>query len=361
MAATRQPAPAASRTERARRDDLRLLGRLLGDTLREHEGRETYELVEGVRRLAVAFRRTQDAAAGRQLDKLLTGLSNDQMVSVIRAFSYFSHLANISEDQQQVRAHRERERRAAPAIGSLSAAFARLRKARVPQAALVRALAQAHVSPVLTAHPTEVQRQSILDAERAIARLIAERASLSTARERADNEALLRARITQLWQTRMLRLAKLTVADEVENALSYYQSTFLREIPRVYAEIERELPGQTLPPFLRMGHWIGGDRDGNPNVSADTMRHALSRQAEVALRFYLTEVHALGGELSMSQGLAPVTPQMMALAERSPDRDAHRRDEPYRRALTGGKPARADRYRSFAPRGGAAGPVPGGG
>ena len=335
MVATRQPAPAASRTERARRDDLRLLGRLLGDSLREHEGRETYELVEGVRRLAVAFRRTQDAAAGRQLDKLLTGLSNDQMVSVIRAFSYFSHLANISEDQQQVRAHRERERRAAPSVGSLSAAFARLRKARVPQAVLVRALTHAHVSPVLTAHPTEVQRQSILDAERAIARLIAERASLSTARERADNEALLRARITQLWQTRMLRLAKLTVADEVENALSYYQSTFLREIPRVYAEIERELPGQTVPPFLRMGHWIGGDRDGNPNVSADTMRHALSRQAEVALRFYLTEVHALGGELSMSQGLAPVTPQMMALAERSPDRDAHRRDEPYRRALIG--------------------------
>jgi phosphoenolpyruvate carboxylase len=136
-------------------------------------------------------------------------------------------------------------------------------------------LQHAYIAPVLTAHPTEVQRKSILDAERAIAALVGERDDLHTPSARADNEALIRARVTQLWQTRMLRTAKLTVADEVENALSYYPTTFLREIPRLYRELERALPGHKVAPFLRMGHWIGGDRDGNPNVSAATLRHAL--------------------------------------------------------------------------------------
>ena len=163
----------------------------------------------------------------------------------------------------------------------------------------------------------------------------AEREHLLTDRERDENTALLRARVTQLWQTRMLRTARLTVEDEIENALSYYPTTFLRQIPRLYAELEREMAGHPVAPFLRMGHWIGGDRDGNPNVTASTMRRALARQAEVALRFYLTEVHHLGAELSISQMLAPVSPAMLALAERSPDRSEHRHDEPYRRALTG--------------------------
>ncbi|MDP1532497.1 MAG: phosphoenolpyruvate carboxylase, partial [Rubrivivax sp.] len=133
----------------------------------------------------------------------------------------------------------------------------------------------------------------------------------------------------------MLRTAKLTVADEIENALSYYQATFLREIPRLYGQLERALDGHAVAPFLRMGQWIGGDRDGNPNVNAATLRHALARQSEVALRFYLTEVHELGAELSVSGTLAPVSAQMLALAERSPDRNVHREDEPYRRALIG--------------------------
>jgi phosphoenolpyruvate carboxylase len=180
-----------------------------------------------------------------------------------------------------------------------------------------------------------VQRKSILDAERAIAELLTERDELAVPEQRADNEAMLRARVTQLWQTRMLRTAKLTVADEVENALSYYGSTFLREIPRLYRDLERLLHGHAVAPFLRMGHWIGGDRDGNPFVGAATLRHALSRQCEVALRFYLTEVHALGSELSMSGTLAPVPAEMQALAERSGDTNEHRQDEPYRRALIG--------------------------
>ncbi len=335
------PAPARRKADtaidknRALVDDIRLLGRILGDTIREHEGREAFELVERVRKLSVAFRLKQDASAGRVLDRLLKNLTGDQTVSVIRAFSYFSHLANIAEDQHHVRRRLHHERLGHRQEGSLAVAFERLQDADFRADDIARTLQQAHVSPVLTAHPTEVQRKSILDGERAIAELIAEREHLLTDREREENDALLRARVTQLWQTRMLRTAKLTVDDEIENALSYYPTTFLRQIPKLYAEIEHALRGRPVGPFLRMGHWIGGDRDGNPNVTAATMRRALSRQSEVALRFYLTEIHQLGAELSMSHMLAPVSEEMLALAGRSPDHNEHRSDEPYRRALIG--------------------------
>jgi phosphoenolpyruvate carboxylase len=316
-------------------EDIRLLGRILGDVIREQEGHEAFELIERVRQLSVAYRLKKDASAGRVLDRLLKNLSGDQTVSVIRAFAYFSHLANIAEDRHHVRRREVHERAGDLQEGSLAMAFERLFDSGLRAREIAATLGQAHISPVLTAHPTEVQRKSILDAERAVAELVGERDRLTTTREREDNEALLRARVTQLWQTRMLRPVKLTVADEIENALSYYPSTFLRGIPRLYRDIERVLHGHEIASFLRMGHWIGGDRDGNPNVGAHTLELALKRQAEVALRHYLTEVHVLGAELSISQTLAPVTPQMLALAERSPDRNPHREDEPYRRALIG--------------------------
>ena len=325
----------AAAKNKALMEDIRLLGRLLGDVIREQEGKDAFELIERVRQLSVAYRLKKDASAGRVLDRLLKNLSADQTVSVIRAFSYFSHLANIAEDRHHVRRRQHHERQGHQQDGSLALSFERLHRADVRSADVAQMLTQAYISPVLTAHPTEVQRKSILDAERALAELIGARDDLPTDRERAANEALMRARITQLWQTRMLRYTKLTVADEIENALSYYQSTFLRQIPKLYAEIEDHLAGFAVPSFLRMGQWIGGDRDGNPNVTAETLKMALARQSEVALRFYLTEVHALGAELSISQMLAGVTPAMAALAEASPDRNPHREDEPYRRALVG--------------------------
>jgi phosphoenolpyruvate carboxylase len=316
-------------------DDIRLLGRLLGEVIRDHDGRDAYDLVERVRQLSVAYRLKSDAQAGRALDRLLKNLSGDQTVSVIRAFSYFSHLANIAEDRHHVRRRDFHESRGEHQEGSLAVTMERLADADVRAAQIVATLDSAYIAPVLTAHPTEVQRKSILDAERAIAELLAARDGLATERDRAENEAMLRARIVQLWQTRMLRTAKLTVSDEIENALGYYQATFLRQIPKLYRELEQHLPGHAIAPFFRMGSWIGGDRDGNPFVTATTLRTALARQAEVALRFYLTEAHHLGAELSMSATLAPVTAEMRALADRSPDRNPHREDEPYRRALIG--------------------------
>jgi phosphoenolpyruvate carboxylase len=315
--------------------DIRLLGRLLGEVIREQEGADAFDLIERIRQLSVAFRLKRDASAGKALDRLLKTLSDGQTLSVIRAFSYFSHLANTAEDRHLVRRREHHERLGRVREGSLAMTFKRLADGGVDAAAIAQTLAHAYISPVLTAHPSEVQRKSILDAERAIAELMEERDGLHTARDCADNEALLRARVTQLWQTRMLRYTKLTVADEIENALSYYRTTFLRQIPRLYRDVGQALPGQAIAGFFRMGNWIGGDRDGNPHVGAATLRMALARQSETALRFYLAEVHELGAELSISEMLAPVTPDMHALTERSPDHSEHRKDEPYRRALIG--------------------------
>ena len=329
-------------------EDIRLLGRILGDVIRAQEGPEAFELVEQIRKLSVAFRRDADHEADKALKKLLKGLPGDRAVSVIRAFTYFSHLANLAEDRHHIRRRAIHERAGHTQEGSIDVALQRLRWAGITPRTISQMLAHSHVSPVLTAHPTEVQRKSILDAERDIAHLLAERDEIKaraaavnankdalSPKELAANELQIRARVMQLWQTRLLRFTKLTVADEIENALSYYEATFLREIPKLYAELEAALDGQPVASFFRMGQWIGGDRDGNPNVTAETLQYALRRQCEVALRHYLTEVHYLGSELSLSAMLVPVGPEMQALAKRSPDHNEHRQDEPYRRALTG--------------------------
>ena len=326
------------------KEDIRLLGRLLGDVLRDQEGDAVYDVVETIRQTAVRFRRDAEAQSGADLDKLLKKLTRDQTNTVVRAFSYFSHLANIAEDQ-----HHNRRRRAhllagsAPQQGSIAFALSKLDDAGVSGDTIRSFFDQALISPVLTAHPTEVQRKSILDAEREIARLLAERDRPMTPKELAGNTELLHARIVTLWQTRMLRYSKLTVADEIENALSYYRITFLQELPGLYNDIETEIatqfPSKTspsdAPAYVQMGSWIGGDRDGNPNVNADTMQHALGRQSTTIIEFYLGEIHLLGAELSSSTLLVDVSPKLQALADASPDTSAHRTDEPYRRALVG--------------------------
>jgi len=335
------------------KEDIRLLGRLLGDVLRDQEGEEVFAVVETIRQTAVRFRREADAGAARELDGMLKILTKEQTISVVRAFSYFSHLANIAEDQHHIRRRRAHLIAGSrPQQGSVSFALCKLKQAGVQQETVQNFFQDALISPVLTAHPTEVQRKSILDAEHDIARLLAERDLPQTPKERAANLHLLRSRIATLWQTRMLRYSKLTVADEIENALSYYRITFLRELPGLYDDIEHDITAQYCgedeanaasecaepairAPYVQMGSWIGGDRDGNPNVNASTMRFALERQATTILDFYLEEVHALGAELSVSTLMVGCSPALQTLADASPDTSDHRSDEPYRRALIG--------------------------
>src|SRR5919201_4971346 len=258
------PAPADDKENRLR-EDRRLLGRLLGEVIRAQAGEDALNRIERIRQAAVAFRR--DNAGRTELERLLNALDLDQTMDVVRAFSFFSHLLNIAEDEQQHRRRRVHAQAGSPRRpGSLSHALDEVR--HVGFDALMQWFARAHVAPVLTAHPTEVQRQSILECEREIARLIAEPQS-------EDRDEAIHAEVLRLWLTSMLRFSHLEVADEVTNGVNYFRLTFLHELPRLYTEFEQALKERFalermpwLPPFLTVGSWIGGDRDGNPNVTA---------------------------------------------------------------------------------------------
>ena len=333
-------------------DDIRLVGRILGDTIREYEGDRAFGLVEEIRQLAVAGRRRgceapasdNDVASREKLERTLAGLATEEAVSVVRAFSYFSLLANIAEDRHHIRRYRDNRRSgAAPLPSTVPGLFAEARQRGVTRAQAAERLAGIRVQPVLTAHPTEVQRKSTLDCQLAIADWLGRIDAADALPEEVERGHVeLRRLIAILWQTRMLRAVKLGVRDEIENALAYFHYTFIDTVPALVADIEDSivsLPGEgerpRLPPLVSVGSWVGGDRDGNPFVTAEMLDHAFRRQAEIAFDHYLAEVHALGAELPLSALLTRTTPQLLRLAEQSPDRSPHREDEPYRRALTG--------------------------
>ncbi len=334
------------------REDIRLLGRLLGDTIREQDGEPTFVLVETIRQTAVRFAREARPGDRETLQQLLTDLPIDTMAPVVRAFAYFLQLANIAEDTHVIRRRRAHEIAASPAReGSLSYSLdAVMRRMSAGEedgsqrAAewLSEFFGHALVSPVLTAHPTEVQRQSIQFAMHAIAELLERRDRLTLSpEEQADISQTLVRLVLTLWNTRMVRPTRLRVIDEVKNGINYFNSTFFSELPRLYAQAEDLLQQQfperawDLPDCFRIGSWIGGDRDGNPFVTAETLREAVRLQSAAALAFYFDELQALGKDLPLSQTLSPVTPALQALADRSPDASVQRTDEPYRRALIG--------------------------
>lgn len=325
------------------RNDIRLLGRILGDTVRAQEGNAIYEMIERVRQTAVRFARDGDPAARDDLATLLDALPRDSTQAVVRAFSYFLQLANIAEDEHHIRRRRAYDLADSPAReGSLVFALDALSTAAVSPDTIADFFAHALVAPVLTAHPTEVQRQSLIRNHRDIARLLDQRERMQlTPEEQADNDWALANAVLTLWQSRMLRPVRLKVIDEVKNGISYFKESFFTELPRLYIQttqlLQQRYPEKiwALPPFFRVGSWIGGDRDGNPFVTADILREALRLQSSAAVEHYLAEIHELGGELPLSDLLVTVTPELAALAERSTDHSPQRSDEPYRRALSG--------------------------
>jgi phosphoenolpyruvate carboxylase len=325
------------------RNDIRLLGRILGDTVRDQEGADVFDLVERIRQTSIRFHRDDDKPARRELELILDSMSTSQTVRIVRAFSYFSHLANIAEDQNNIRQMRARSKAGeTPPPGSLALTLSHARTAGFSGSDLRKFFASALASPVLTAHPTEVRRKSTIDREMEIAELLDRRERVQLTREEveASGEQLRRAVLT-LWQTNLLRRTKLTVLDEVANGLSFYDYTFLHEVPRLHCTLEDRLnEGEAaaqgeLASFLKIGSWIGGDRDGNPFVTAEVMRGTLKMQSSRIVRFYLDELHRLGAELSLAAHLADVSKDLRALAERSPDKSPHRSGEPYRLAVSG--------------------------
>ena len=302
--------------------DIRYLGRLLGDVIRAEGGQELFDRIERIRSSSVDRHRGIEADVQVSLDLL----SLDETLAFVRGFMLFSMLANLAEDRQGV---------AQEPGAAFSEALAALHQAGIPNDAIASLFDSALIVPVLTAHPTEVRRKSMIDHRNRIAELMLQRDAGRTETDEGDlvEDALLR-QITLLWRTRPLRRDRLYVADEVETALAYMRDVFLPVLPTLYARWERAL-GVRPPSFLRLGSWIGGDRDGNPFVTAESLRLALSRSAQTVLAYYLEQVHALGAELSVSTELAGVTEELAALAQAAKDPGAPRADEPYRRALTG--------------------------
>src|SRR3954466_16088294 len=267
------------------RDDIRLLGRVLGDVIGEQAGADVLDLVESTRLRAFASRR--DGGDRQDLADRLATLDLRQANHVIRAFSHFSLLANLAEDL-----HHERRRRfhriegSPPQKGSLAATFELLDAAHLDADVVARELAGALVSPVVTAHPTEVRRRTISRVQRQITELIRrrDRSAPGEAGDPAWSAELQRAVLT-LWQTALLRLSRLRLVDEIDEALRYYELSLFEVVPAINAELRRALnerwpdAGLLPRPMLLPGSWIGGDRDGNPFVTADALRRATSRQA----------------------------------------------------------------------------------
>ncbi len=323
------------------RTDIRLLGRILGDTVRDQEGAEVFDLVERIRQTSIRFHRDEDRLARRELETILDSMSTADTVRIVRAFSYFSHLANIAEDQNNIRQMRGWGAGGGPRTGTLAQTLSHARTAGFSAADLLRFFRDAQVSPVLTAHPTEVRRKSTMDREMEIAALLDRRERMKLTLEEADaSDEQLRRAVLTLWQTNLLRRTKLTVLDEVANGLSFYDYTFLHEVPRLHCALEDRLNQEEgasgeLASFLTMGSWIGGDRDGNPFVTADVMRGTLRLQSSRVMNFYLEQLHALGSELSLAAHLADVSDELHELSGRSPDTSPHRSGEPYRLAVSG--------------------------
>jgi phosphoenolpyruvate carboxylase len=322
------------------REDIRLLGRILGDTIREQEGDDLFESMESIRRTSIAFHQDQHEGRREELEKNLNNLPLADAIKMIRAGCLFSQLANIAEDQHRIRQARTNARAGmAPTPGSLAYALSRCREAGIAASDLQHFFQTALVTPVLTAHPTEVRRMSSIAREVEIAKLLAGRdRTLATPVEEQAREDALRANILTLWQTYILRRNRPRVIDEVGNALVYYETTFLRTLPQIYASLEDQLRAAEpssgeLPPFFRMGSWIGGDRDGNPFVTAPILREALRLHSRLAFRFLLEELNALVGELSLDTRLVDVSHELRQLAESSGVDSDHRPEEPYRRAI----------------------------
>ena len=343
-AATTETAATAARTTGYEQlsNDIRLLGRILGDTVRAQSGDDTFELIESVRKAAVGGRRNDESAV-EALRSALSDQPIEQQLDVIRAFDWLSLLANTAEDvhlERRRRFHRAHRSMAQP--GSLDATFERLRAIGVDPTEVVDVIGDLVVSPVITAHPTEVRRQTILDVLREIAEVLDERNQLDAGDPALDDaEAQLEVSILSLWQTALLRLSKLRVSDEINEALRYYPASLFETIPALSRHLEQIVEDgfggvdADATAAVSMGSWIGGDRDGNPFVTADVMRLAIGRHTHEALGHHLATLHRLGRELSMSARLITPTPELARLANESGDDSPFRADEPYRRALRG--------------------------
>jgi phosphoenolpyruvate carboxylase len=329
-------------------EDIRYLGRILGQVIAEQEGQEVFDLVEHARRQA--FEVAKGNASLEVLVDLFRNIDPRRATPVIRAFSHFALMANLAED-----IHDDFNREAVLDEGgvpdsTLEATWEKYEAAGVGASDVGKVLSEALVAPVFTAHPTETRRRTVFDAQKNITQLMLDRHRIQdaepTARTEsrlADIEHRIRRRMTILWQTALIRQARPRIEDEIEVGLRYYLLSLLQEIPALNRDVHDTLTrrfqagprGSAGRAVVRPGSWVGGDHDGNPFVTAATLDYATRRAAQTVLRHYADQLHHLENELSLSDRMTAVTVELVELAGRGHNDVASRVDEPYRRAVHG--------------------------
>jgi len=333
------------------RDRVKLLGRLLGDTLRDQEGRHALEAVETLRKGFAEMRRQPSSEMRERLMRFIAALNPEMLNHVVRAFSAYFNLTNIAEEDFQHQQRRDQVRRGKPLWrGSFDETLRTLRAAGVQAAQLQTLLNQLCFIPVFTAHPTEAKRRVLLGAQR---RIFITNGQLDhparNSRQHAEIIEELRSQIQMLWKTDEVRAYKPQVRDEVKNGLYYFRESIFQALPTLYRNLERALNtvygdegGKTavhIPVLLRFGSWIGGDRDGNPFVTPETTAMAARLQSQTILREYLRRVEALNRQLTYSSSLVTPSPPFIASLEADARRMAalfadaplQYAQEPYRR------------------------------
>ena len=298
-------------TDKPLRDDVNLLGALVGDVLREQGGEEFFQQVERVRKAAI--RRRGDEGSSGELEGMLKGLPPSEARELVRAFSMYFQMVNLAERVHRIRRRREYERETEPQRESYEESLARLKDAGVPLEKLCEAIARMVIEPVFTAHPTEAMRRTLLQKQQKVSRLLIRRFSENmTPRERDTNTALIRQAITTAWQTEEHPASRMTVANERENLLFYLSDVIYRVAPVFLETVERQSAavGVDCKPgnILHFGSWVGGDMDGNPNVNADTLKDSLVAHRSAVIHRYKQELRELYKVLSQSGSRIEVDP-----------------------------------------------------
>ncbi|MCL1881618.1 MAG: phosphoenolpyruvate carboxylase [Oscillospiraceae bacterium] len=338
----------ARKSTKAMREDIRFFDQLLGETIKQVEGESAYTLIQDVR---LKLKDSYKAGNHTELKKLLGSLSDDVMNHVTRVAVYFSVLVNIVEDHHHLKRWRAQRVSCDTSYeGSLESGITLAKEHGYTDEKLKEFFDTAYIAPVLTAHPTEVQRRSIRDILRTISELLVKRDCVTPTKEELQTiETELREQILTLWQTRILRQTKLTVLDEVENLLAFFDTTFFEAVPKIYASVENKIGDDNFeaPPFLQIASWIGGDRDGNPFVNADVMEQALALHIERVFNFYIAQAGKLYQEFSMSLLKKEIPVGLKELVSNSPECSIHTADEPYRLAMATIQARLAATYRSL--------------
>ncbi|MDO4631581.1 MAG: phosphoenolpyruvate carboxylase [Corynebacterium sp.] len=326
--------------------DIRYLGKLLGSVIAEQEGEDVFNRVENAR--TAAFNVAQGKGDISALVNQFRDGTAQEFLPIVRAFNHFALLANLVEDIHDNDTYIADREAGLPAPDStLEATWTKLAGATIDRDKVNQLLANAQVAPVLTAHPTETRRRTVFDAQEHITALMLRRHEVLAAPENAltagrlaDIEQQLTRWLTTLWQTALIRVARPRIEDEIEVGLRYYKLSLLQAIPDINQAVNEAFATQfgisnNHMSVIQPGSWIGGDHDGNPYVTADTLHYATSRAAETVLKYYVQELHQLEHELSLSDRLANVTPELLELAEQGHNNIPARIDEPYRRAVHG--------------------------